>query len=73
MHNDLITASMRRNEFDEILQYLHLADNFQITTDRYYKIRPLFREINQCFKIFLLPSDISTDETMIKYYGKHGT
>ena len=43
------------------------------TTDSYYKIRPLFREINQCFKIFLLPSDISIDETMIKYYGKHGT
>ena len=38
MHNDLITASMRRNKFDEILQYLHLADNSQITTDRYYTI-----------------------------------
>ena len=38
MHNDLITASMRRKKFDEIVQYLHLADNSQITTDRYYKI-----------------------------------
>ena len=56
-----------------MLQCLHYADNSRITSDRYYKIRPLFTEINRRFKTFPLSPDISIDETMIKYYGKSGS
>ena len=70
VYNHLVAESMRRNRFEEIIKYLHFADNSQITADRYYKIRPLFKEINKYFKIISLHPDISIDETMIKFYGK---
>ena len=65
---------MRRNRFEEIIKYfLHFVDTSQITADRYYKIRPLFKEISKCFKIIFLRPDISIDGTMIKCYAKHGS
>ena len=73
VYNHLVAESMRRNRFEEIIKYLHFADNSKITADRYYKIRPLFKEINKCFKIISLSPDITIDETMIKYYGKHSS
>ena len=50
--NQLVAESMRRNRFKEILQYLHFADNSRITSHRYYRIRPLFTEIDRKFKTF---------------------
>ena len=73
VHNDLVSASMRRNRFDEIMQFLHLADNSKVNSDRYYKVRPLFKAVNETFKQLPLQPNISIDESMIKYYGKHST
>ena len=36
VHNDFVSALMRRNRFDEIMQFLHLADNSKINSDRFY-------------------------------------
>ena len=73
VYNQLVAESMRRNRFEEILQCLHFADDSRITSDRYSKIGPLFKEINKKFKTFPLSPNISIDETIIKYYGKHGS
>ena len=73
VHNDLIAQSMRRNKFEAILQNLHFADNTKIDSDRYYKIRPLFIELNKSFKLLAPTSSLSIDESMIKYYGKQST
>lgn len=39
-----VSNAMRRNSFDDILRYLHCADNSKIVpgTDKLFKIRPLF-------------------------------
>ena len=36
--NEAVSCAMSRNRFREILLNLHLADNTQITEDRYYKV-----------------------------------
>ena len=37
-HNKTVSCAMSRNRFREILSNFHLADNTQITEDRYYKV-----------------------------------
>ena len=37
---------MSGNSFREILSNLYLADNTQITEDRYYKVQVLFEKLN---------------------------
>ena len=73
VHEDLVSASMRRNRYDKILQFLHLADNSKINSDRYYKVRPLFKAVNETLKQLPLLPNISIDKSTIKYYGKHST
>ena len=65
---------MARNRFLELLKYLHLADNKTIdSTDRYYKVRPFFQHLNAGFKFATLRKNLSVDEGMALYYGRHGT
>ena len=64
---------MSRNKFREILSNLHLADNTQITDDRHYKVRVLFEKLNFNFKQYGSFANHSVDESIIPYYGKHGT
>ncbi|KAG8222824.1 hypothetical protein J437_LFUL005030 [Ladona fulva] len=48
----IIRVTCRRNRFDEILRFLHLADNSKVDlNDRLYKVRPLFEFLNKNFKI----------------------
>ena len=56
-----------------MLSNLHLADNTQITEDRYYKIQVLFEKLNFNFKQYGSFVNHSVDESIIPYYGKHGT
>ena len=64
---------MSRNRFREILINLHLADNTQITEIRYYKVQALFETLNFSFKQYGLFANHRVDESIIPYYGKHGT
>lgn len=57
-----------------ILSYLiHLSDNTELdTTDRYAKIRPFIDASNKRFMQFGIWShDLSIDEQMIPYFGRH--
>ena len=58
---------MRCNKFDEIMRYLHFADDTNLSTDRYCKIRPLVEDLNGAFKQADISENSSIDETMIPY------
>ena len=73
-HNQLVSDTMRRNTFDDIMRRVHLADNMKMTErDPYYKVRQLFDKVNKAFKVIDVPENLSVDETLIPYYGRHGT
>ena len=83
--NEAVSCAMSRNIVQEILSNLHLADNTQITEDRYYKVRVLFEKdryykvrvlfekLNFNFKQYGSFVNQSVDESVIPYYGKHCT
>ena len=64
---------MSKNRFRKILSNFHLADNTQITEDRYYKVRILFEKLSFSFKQYDSFVNHSVDECIIPYYGTHGT
>ena len=77
VHNELVANSIRRNRFLEIHQYLHTCDNLDLPEqDKFGKLRQYFDMLNESFgknSVFLLTSNISIDETMVPYYGSHGS
>ena len=72
-HNEAVANAMSRNRFREIFSCLHLANNLEMNTDIYFKARPLFDKLNLNFKKYFNTNNYSIDESMIPYYGKHGT
>ncbi|KAK1898005.1 PiggyBac transposable element-derived protein 3 [Dissostichus eleginoides] len=72
VHNESISDAMRRNRFDEIMASMHVVDNTKITDDPFFKVRPIFSELNQSYKVMPFQEWLSVDESMIRYYGRHG-
>jgi len=74
-HNDAVSSLMSRNKFEECLQYLHLSDNSKLLKDdKYAKVRPLCKLINEkCQQNFIPEKNISIDESMVAYFGRHST
>lgn len=72
VHNELVAQGMRRNRFDEIIRNLHFANNMLIDADPFYKVRPLFDIFNKQAKLVPPEINLSVDETMVEYYGRHG-
>lgn len=73
VHNTLVSNSMRRNRFDEILRFLHFCNNDEIKLgDKMAKIRPILDKLNLLFLHFS-PAEqkVSVDESMIPYFGRH--
>ena len=67
---------MSRNRFNQIMRSLHFRDNRDIPVDnpdKYYKVRPLFSNLNQKLEIFKNGNSISIDESMVPYFGFHGS
>ena len=73
VQNEAISRAMPRNRFEEILRNFHVADNNNLDpSDKYAKVRPLVRELNDRFlKHFPITAQLSIDESMIPYYGHH--
>lgn len=71
--NELVCNAMRRNRFEEILRFLHCVDNNNVDiSDKMWKLRPFMNKIKEKFMKYYVPEEnISYDETMVKYYGKH--
>ena len=72
--NTIVASLFTRNRFLDVLQYLHLADNNNLNpSDKFSKVNPLFKMINEsCLQNFIPEKDVSIDESMVPYYGRHG-
>lgn len=77
-HNEMVSRSMRRGRFLEIHKYLHTCDNEHLPeNDKFGKLREYLDHLNECFvrnsKHVLTGNNVSVDETMVPYYGHHGS
>ena len=72
--NTIVASLLNRNRFLDVLQYLHLADNNNLNpSDKFSKVNPLFKMINEsCLQNFIPEENVSIDESMVPYYGRHG-
>ena len=72
--NTIVASLFTRNRFLNVLQYLHLADNNNLNpSDKFSKVNPLLRMMNEsCLENFIPEKNISIDESMVPYYGRHG-
>lgn len=73
MKNSMVSESMRRDRFRQIIRYLHCVDNLQPNLqDKMWKLRPLMDLLKFKFIENWIPEqDLDYDESMIKYFGKH--
>lgn len=72
----ILQNSIRLNRFESFLRHVHLNDNSKMGNeterDRLYKLRPLLDHLNVVFQTHGgLEENLSIDESMIPYYGKH--
>ena len=72
--NTIVAFLFTRNRFLDVLQYLHMADNNNRNpSDKFSKGNPLFKMINEsCLRNFIPEKNVSIDESMVPYYGRHG-
>lgn len=70
-----VAAAMPRNRFEELLRFFHVADNNNLAPqDKFAKVRPLWNLLNKRWvKYYPGDRNLSIDESMIPYFGKHGT
>ena len=75
--NELVVNAMRRNRFEEIIAYFHAADVTKLDKKlKFSKVQPLLNILNKIFaenSVIFGPVNISIDESMIPYYGRHPT
>lgn len=73
MGNQLVINSMRRNRFEQILRFFHCTDNnHPDLQDKMWKLRPLISMIKKKLHENFTPEEnLSFDESMVKYFGKH--
>ena len=74
VQNEAFRRAMPRNCFEEILRFLHLADNSSLPeNDRFGKVRPLLSQLNERWLLYAPnESKLSIDESMVPYYSRHG-
>lgn len=74
LRNELVCRAMRKNRFKQITQFLHFKDmNEPNTADKTWKLRPLTDHLKKkMLSNFHPEQDLSYDESMIEYYGRHG-
>ena len=76
-YNKMVATTMRRNSFEEIMSFFHVADNANLPIeDKFAKVRSFLNVLNRNFLAFgraFGPADVSIDESMIPYYGRHPT
>ena len=74
-HNPFISDNIRCDTFEGVLQCLHFRDNALVDGDSYYKVHPIFNNLNSGARFFLptLDPKFSVDEVMIPYFGRHST
>jgi len=71
---DIVGRAMPRNDFGEILRFLHIANSQRLDrNDRMGKLRPMMNHLQDVFQKAHIPEQhLSFYESMIAYYGRHG-
>lgn len=74
IRNEAVSKAMTRDRFEEMMRYMHISDNNRLDLDdKFSKVRPLLAMLNERFLLyFLKEKNLSIDESMIPYYGRHG-
>ncbi|KAK0061994.1 piggyBac transposable element-derived protein 3 [Biomphalaria pfeifferi] len=74
VRNEAVAKAMSRNRFDEILRYFHPADNENLPEgDRFGKVRTMLTMLNERWMLYRPQNkELSIDESMIPYFGRHG-
>lgn len=76
LRNEMVFNAMRRNRFEEILRNLHFEPNVRApndNTDKLWKLRPILDHIKaKTLENFHPEQNLSFDESMIAYFGRHG-
>ena len=74
-YNLFVSSMMGKNDFEECKKYLHFSDNNNLDmVDQLAKVRPQFNSFNQhCLLNYQPAQHISVDESMVLYFGGHGT
>ncbi|KAL4125910.1 hypothetical protein QTP88_010147 [Uroleucon formosanum] len=73
VHNVLVSNSMRRDRFFQIMKFIHCTDNNNLNAnDKAWKLRNIMEKIkSRCIENFIPVQNINYDESMIKYFGRH--
>lgn len=73
-YNKQIASTMSRDRFEQIHKMIHFASPNQFNSaDRMWKLRPFTdRLIERFMRNFHPEENLSYDESMIPYYGRHG-
>ena len=66
-----VADNVRRREIESVLQCLHFRDNTKQNDDVFFKVRPIFDNLNSGGKWFTDEGNYSVDEIMIPYFGNH--
>ncbi|KAK9685782.1 Transposase IS4 [Popillia japonica] len=66
--NPMVKNAIRKNRFEQIMQFVHLADNNNpLQNDRAWKIHPLMDKLKHAFLKYFVPEEnINYDESMGK-------
>ena len=74
VNNKAVASTMSRHRFEEILRFLHLADNNHLQKeDKFAKIRPLVSLLNaKWLAHFPKENFLAVDEAMVPYFGRNG-
>lgn len=73
-HNTLVANNITRSKVDHVLKCLHFRDNAHIDDDAYYKVRPIFDNLNRNNTMWFSDEEkFSVDEIMIPYFGRHSS
>ncbi|RZF47290.1 hypothetical protein LSTR_LSTR009781 [Laodelphax striatellus] len=67
--NELVSNAIRRNRFEQILRFLHVADNNNVdVNDKMWKLRPLVQSLKAKFLDNFVPEqNLSYDESMTEW------
>ena len=75
-YNPFVAEALSRNSFEKIKRYFHCCDNENLdSSDKYAKVRSVFSMLNEKFLAYgkvVLQQELSVDESMVPYFGKHG-
>lgn len=73
--NKSIAEAMPRNKFLNIMRCFHVCNNDDLdSTTKFAKVSPLWKMLNERWlKFYAGDVNLSVDESMIPYYGRHST